>query len=87
MSSHTGPVTTTEHDVALDQLYADFAAHSLMPLWTVRGDLMPSAPSPHASAAGVALDRRACRSPSAQGSSCQSAAAASVARSRTRTTA
>ena len=48
MSSHTGSVTTTEHEVALDQLYADFAAHSLMPLWTVRGDLMPKAPSPHA---------------------------------------
>ena len=48
MSSDTGSVTTTEHEVALDQLYADFAAHSLMPLWTVRGDLMPKAPSPHA---------------------------------------
>ncbi len=48
MSSHTGSVTTTEHEVALDQLYADFAAHSLMPLWTVRGDLMPHSPSPRA---------------------------------------
>ena len=41
-------MTTTEHDVALDQLYADFAAHQLMPLWTVRGDLMPTAPRPAA---------------------------------------
>ena len=48
VSSHTEQVTTTENDVALEHLYADFAANSLMPLWTVRGDLMPRAPSPHA---------------------------------------
>ena len=41
-------MTTTGHDVALEQLYADFAAHGLMPLWTVRGDLMPRSPSPAA---------------------------------------
>ena len=44
-----GGVTTTHHDVALAELYADFAANGLMPLWTVRGDLMPTAPSPRAS--------------------------------------
>ncbi len=48
MSGDTGSVTTTEHDVELEQLYADFATNSLMPLWTVRGDLMPKSPSPHA---------------------------------------
>ena len=41
-------MTTTDHDVALDQLYADFAANNLMPLWTVRGDLMPRSPTPNA---------------------------------------
>ena len=40
--------TTTNDDVALGQLYADFASNGLMPLWTVRGDLMPSAPRPAA---------------------------------------
>src|SRR6185369_12413342 len=48
MSSDTEPMTTTDEGVALEQLYADFAANNLMPLWTVRGDLMPKAPSPHA---------------------------------------
>jgi len=48
VSSHTEQVTPTEQDVALEQLYADFAANNLMPLWTVRGDLMPKAPSPNA---------------------------------------
>lgn len=48
MTGDTGSVTTTEHDVELEQLYADFATNSLMPLWTVRGDLMPKSPSPHA---------------------------------------
>ena len=57
-----------------------------MPLWTVRGDLMPTCAEPARGAAGVAVGRRACRSPSARGSWCQSVAAASVARSRTRTT-
>ena len=42
-----GAVSTT-HDVALDELYADFAANGLMPLWTVRGDLMPMVPKPAA---------------------------------------
>jgi gentisate 1,2-dioxygenase len=41
-------VTTTDDEVALRQLYADFATHGLMPLWTVRGDLMPAAPRPAA---------------------------------------
>ena len=46
MSSKTEQMTTTDHDVALERLYADFAANGLMPLWTVRGDLMPRSPSP-----------------------------------------
>jgi len=41
-------VSTTRHDVALAELYADFEANGLMPLWTVRGDLMPMAPKPGA---------------------------------------
>jgi gentisate 1,2-dioxygenase len=35
-------------DESLRDLYDDFAAQGLMPLWTVRGDLMPSAPRPRA---------------------------------------
>jgi gentisate 1,2-dioxygenase len=41
-------VTATGSDVALRRLYDDLAAESLMPLWTVRGDLMPAAPQPAA---------------------------------------
>jgi gentisate 1,2-dioxygenase len=41
-------VSTTHDDVALVALYADFAANGLLPLWTVRGDLMPIAPAPGA---------------------------------------
>ncbi len=41
-------MTTTGSDVALQRLYDDFAAGGLMPLWTVRGDLMPMAPLPSA---------------------------------------
>lgn len=41
-------MTTTGPDVALQQLYDDFAAEGLMPLWTVRGDLMPLTPRPSA---------------------------------------
>jgi gentisate 1,2-dioxygenase len=37
-----------ERDLAVDQLYADFTANGLMPLWTQRGDLMPTAPLPGA---------------------------------------
>ena len=43
-----GAVSTTHDDVALAELYADFAAGGLMPLWTVRDDLMPTAPRPRA---------------------------------------
>ena len=73
MTSKTEHMTTTDHDVALEQLYADFAANGLKPLWTVRGDLMPTAPSPRRRAPAVALarrapDRRACRRPRARGS-------------------
>ncbi|HET6953812.1 MAG TPA: cupin domain-containing protein [Acidimicrobiales bacterium] len=35
-------------DVALEQLYDDFAAQGLMPLWTQRAGLMPLAPTPAA---------------------------------------
>jgi gentisate 1,2-dioxygenase len=41
-------VTATEDSVALGRLYADFASCGLMPLWTQRGDLMPSQPMPSA---------------------------------------
>lgn len=41
-------MTATDSALALDQLYADFAANDLIPLWTVRGDLMPVAPRPAA---------------------------------------
>jgi gentisate 1,2-dioxygenase len=41
-------VTATEHDVALERLYAEFEANGLIPLWTVRGDLMPDQPRPRA---------------------------------------
>jgi len=43
-------VTATDSALALEQLYADFAANDLIPLWTVRGDLMPTAPRPSAAA-------------------------------------
>ncbi len=77
-------MATTEHDVALEQLYADFAANSLMPLWTVRGDLMPRAPSP--SAVPQVWRWATCfPSPSERDSSCPWAGAESVVRSRTRT--
>jgi gentisate 1,2-dioxygenase len=36
------------HEVALKQLYDDFAGHGLMPLWTQRAGLMPLAPEPAA---------------------------------------
>jgi gentisate 1,2-dioxygenase len=41
-------VTTTHHDVALAELYADFEANGLMPLWTVRRNRMAMAPEPSA---------------------------------------
>jgi gentisate 1,2-dioxygenase len=41
-------VTQTEDDVALERLHADFGANGLIPLWTVRGDLMPAQPRPRA---------------------------------------
>jgi gentisate 1,2-dioxygenase len=41
-------VGTTNDDPALKQLYADFETNGLMPLWTVRGDLMPAEPKPAA---------------------------------------
>ena len=48
MSSETEQMKTTDDDTALEQLYADFEANGLKPLWTVRGDLMPRSPSPRA---------------------------------------
>jgi gentisate 1,2-dioxygenase len=42
-------VTALGADSALDNLYADFTAAGLMPLWTQRDDLMPLSPSPAAS--------------------------------------
>jgi len=41
-------VPATHDDVALEQLYADFAATGLMPLWATRDDLMPAVPRPGA---------------------------------------
>jgi gentisate 1,2-dioxygenase len=42
-------MTTIEQgQVALDQLYRDFSAHNLIPLWTARDDLMPPTPQPAA---------------------------------------
>jgi gentisate 1,2-dioxygenase len=38
----------TEIDPAVQQLYADFAAAGLLPLWTQREDLMPASPAPRA---------------------------------------
>ena len=56
MSYSTGDDDTARRRV--EQLYADFAANGLMPLWTGRGDLMPMAPEPGARAARVAMGRR-----------------------------
>ncbi|WP_225640873.1 cupin domain-containing protein [Streptomyces werraensis] len=41
---------TTQHhdDPALQELYADFEQHNLLPLWTQREDLMPLVPTPSA---------------------------------------
>ncbi|GAA3217883.1 cupin domain-containing protein [Pseudonocardia petroleophila] len=39
---------TAEELAQLDELYADFAAANMAPLWTQRGGLMPQTPSPHA---------------------------------------
>lgn len=39
---------TAEIDPQLTQLYADFEAHGLLPLWTQREDLMPATPQPAA---------------------------------------
>jgi gentisate 1,2-dioxygenase len=41
-------MNATDQEVALKKLYADFAANGLVPLWTVRGDLMPMSPRPSA---------------------------------------
>jgi gentisate 1,2-dioxygenase len=42
-------VTTLEQDqTALDELYSDFSAANLIPLWTTRSDLMPLSPRPAA---------------------------------------
>lgn len=46
--SSTPPEPTPEEQQAVDQLYADFDAEHLMPLWTQREDLMPEAPAPAA---------------------------------------
>ena len=44
MQEMTGQADTPE----LDQLYRDFDANNMAPLWTQRDDLMPMAPSPAA---------------------------------------
>lgn len=44
----TGEEVAEEHDFELNQLYTDFAADNLNPLWTQLGDLMPAQPSPRA---------------------------------------
>jgi gentisate 1,2-dioxygenase len=41
-------VTRVEAESALSDLYTDFAAAGLMPLWTQRADLMPTEPAPAA---------------------------------------
>jgi gentisate 1,2-dioxygenase len=42
-------VTVTQREqVELEELYTDFAAAGLMPLWTQRDDLMPTTPQPKA---------------------------------------
>ena len=49
-STDARPVTepTAEQEAALEQLYADFAAAHMTPLWTQRAGLMPETPQPDA---------------------------------------
>ncbi|MBC3763227.1 cupin domain-containing protein [Quadrisphaera oryzae] len=42
------PPPTPEEERRLEELYADFGAADLIPLWTQIGDLMPSSPRPRA---------------------------------------
>ena len=44
----TSTQPTDEEKAELDELYADFAAEHLNPLWTQLGDLMPMEPKPRA---------------------------------------
>jgi gentisate 1,2-dioxygenase len=37
-----------EHQAKLDELYSDFAAVGMTPLWTTREGLMPAHPTPRA---------------------------------------
>lgn len=50
LDSSTDPAAAAAEDtgdeVALQRLYADFAAADMMPLWTQRDDLMPATPQP-----------------------------------------
>lgn len=46
--TETVPPPTPEEQKQLDQLYADFAAGHMVPLWTEIGDLMPREPRPAA---------------------------------------
>ncbi|MEZ5787062.1 MAG: cupin domain-containing protein [Xanthobacteraceae bacterium] len=44
----TPPPPTADEEAQLEQLYADFERHHLMPLWTQTSDLMPFTPKPKA---------------------------------------
>lgn len=48
MKENAPNAMTPDESPALRQLYADFAAHQLNPLWTQTGDLMPRHPRPRA---------------------------------------
>ncbi|MFJ5958855.1 cupin, partial [Paenarthrobacter sp. NPDC092416] len=47
-ASHALPDPTPEEAAQLEQLYMDFAAGNMVPLWTEIGDLMPMVPTPKA---------------------------------------
>jgi len=48
-TTHQAPNSLDEAaDAELDQLYADFTAADMTPLWTQRDDLMPTTPQPAA---------------------------------------
>ena len=46
--SEPSETVTSSERAALDQLYTDFAAANLAPLWTQREGLMPNVPQPDA---------------------------------------
>jgi gentisate 1,2-dioxygenase len=48
MTATDTPEITAEEQQQLDQLYADFAAANMTPLWTQRAGLMPETPAPSA---------------------------------------